>query len=816
MMANDPFVNKILDMEGPIDLTGLNGHVLTAEGQAETYPLYGKYEILAHEPDSHEIGVVSVLDPNLLTGNATIYYVEEDDFVDWYIEREDPEVVKLNEAFNAPIVEHPLGKEGNNSRKSRQVISMEELENEYIRLENANGYLQLDWGDTKPLVVSGVFILMQAPGEMDPDLESNSHGGLIPAMVEPVDQQAAETSGGANVQVYIDEDEFINQIQSVEQPPRHHEDPNWDPQAPNGFKSEAKSKCQCWNGYERVPGTKPCAPGSCRKCDDHRKKESKYDHKFVDYKNGLREKGKKKHHGEEKEASVEITRSSIIDDHLIAMMTPEELDAHLASTKIAYDEDPEFEHQDDQPQPEDWVIYPSGTLGSQLAVARVDGPNHMRRIFLEYFTTEDEAIEAIKAAMEEEQFWPNVWFQDDHGGYSLVNLSQTEESPSEGAPLLNTPGTRLEGIHPEAKTADVGNSPAVNVTAPNFGSGSGGAVDVALGAGELSAQQQKIKGLTDIAKPNIYKQLGLSRSDELKLKDALEKAKGDSGAMGDIAKTPGVMTTVPTKPATPAQPAQEADIPEQVQGPERGKSVASSLRMGATIVERDSNDPSGTTYIVETDIATSPIDEPDVHLRASAAVRFNPETASVEIIEGSVWDENQDQKIADFDASNCPEDALAAITDALFSELGVGSAINTEETGTFRSEASASAMMKSAMQFGPVQFDEVPGPQEGTSIAGWNIIVNTNTETDYDAIDPFRDNRFEEDMPTIDVYEGFSLGRGGTGFINIYTPDGADVATYQSDEEIPEDVRAIVDSYLEQNPELWNKQQISAIADLIK
>lgn len=32
-----------------------------------------------------------------------------------------------------------------------------------------------------------------------------------------------------------------------------------------------KGKCSCWNGYERVPGTKPCAPGSCRKCDHMRK-----------------------------------------------------------------------------------------------------------------------------------------------------------------------------------------------------------------------------------------------------------------------------------------------------------------------------------------------------------------------------------------------------------------------------------------------------------------------------------------------------------------------------------------------------------------
>ncbi len=24
-------------------------------------------------------------------------------------------------------------------------------------------------------------------------------------------------------------------------------------------------KCTCWKGYSRVPGTKPCTPGSCGK-----------------------------------------------------------------------------------------------------------------------------------------------------------------------------------------------------------------------------------------------------------------------------------------------------------------------------------------------------------------------------------------------------------------------------------------------------------------------------------------------------------------------------------------------------------------------
>jgi hypothetical protein len=27
---------------------------------------------------------------------------------------------------------------------------------------------------------------------------------------------------------------------------------------------KAKS-CNCWKGHSRVPGTKPCAPGSCKK-----------------------------------------------------------------------------------------------------------------------------------------------------------------------------------------------------------------------------------------------------------------------------------------------------------------------------------------------------------------------------------------------------------------------------------------------------------------------------------------------------------------------------------------------------------------------
>jgi hypothetical protein len=46
--------------------------------------------------------------------------------------------------------------------------------------------------------------------------------------------------------------------------------------AHNGLPYIAK-KCECWDGYKRVPGTKPCAPGSCEKCDSHSKKSSQGD-----------------------------------------------------------------------------------------------------------------------------------------------------------------------------------------------------------------------------------------------------------------------------------------------------------------------------------------------------------------------------------------------------------------------------------------------------------------------------------------------------------------------------------------------------------
>ena len=59
---------------------------------------------------------------------------------------------------------------------------------------------------------------------------------------------------------------------------RHFADDNYDIEKAiaryEGLPFISKNKCECWEGYKRVPGTKPCAPGSCEKCDTHSKKSS--------------------------------------------------------------------------------------------------------------------------------------------------------------------------------------------------------------------------------------------------------------------------------------------------------------------------------------------------------------------------------------------------------------------------------------------------------------------------------------------------------------------------------------------------------------
>ena len=40
-----------------------------------------------------------------------------------------------------------------------------------------------------------------------------------------------------------------------------------------GWSPYTKKDCNCWEGYDRVPGTKPCAKGSCEKTRKNKKQQ---------------------------------------------------------------------------------------------------------------------------------------------------------------------------------------------------------------------------------------------------------------------------------------------------------------------------------------------------------------------------------------------------------------------------------------------------------------------------------------------------------------------------------------------------------------
>lgn len=73
----------------------------------------------------------------------------------------------------------------------------------------------------------------------------------------------------------------------------------------------------------------------------------------------------------------------------------------------------------DTPQEEDGFISNTGPLGA-LTSASVSCKH------LGTFREEAAAVAAIKAKMDEEGFWPNVWRIDDHGGHTLLDLSEWE------------------------------------------------------------------------------------------------------------------------------------------------------------------------------------------------------------------------------------------------------------------------------------------------------------------------------------------------------------------------------------------------------
>ena len=69
----------------------------------------------------------------------------------------------------------------------------------------------------------------------------------------------------------------------------------------------------------------------------------------------------------------------------------------------------------DEIQEGDYVLFDAGRLGSQTGVSVMGG----KRIGA--FESEGKALAFIRGCMEEENYYPNIWYVNDHGNCMLLD-----------------------------------------------------------------------------------------------------------------------------------------------------------------------------------------------------------------------------------------------------------------------------------------------------------------------------------------------------------------------------------------------------------
>ena len=89
-------------------------------------------------------------------------------------------------------------------------------------------------------------------------------------------------------------------------------------------------------------------------------------------------------------------------------------------TSENYEFDDVEEEEMDEPQEDDYILAPSGSLGAKTSISQ-SGKN------LGTFDDEDEAEKFIINHMKKNNYYPSVWYNDDHGGYTIRTL-KTESS----------------------------------------------------------------------------------------------------------------------------------------------------------------------------------------------------------------------------------------------------------------------------------------------------------------------------------------------------------------------------------------------------
>lgn len=80
----------------------------------------------------------------------------------------------------------------------------------------------------------------------------------------------------------------------------------------------------------------------------------------------------------------------------------------------------DLDNIDGRPEPEDYMVSPTGPLGSRYSVAVIDG-KHLGDC------KDWEQVEyLIRSRMDSEQVFPNVWWQSDHGNIWQIRVDGTE------------------------------------------------------------------------------------------------------------------------------------------------------------------------------------------------------------------------------------------------------------------------------------------------------------------------------------------------------------------------------------------------------
>jgi hypothetical protein len=115
------------------------------------------------------------------------------------------------------------------------------------------------------------------------------------------------------------------------------------------------------------------------------------------------------------------TMLRVLTDYYGLQLLDEGFAEHLVDEGFMEPEEEEDEDVEEEPEDGDYIIAAGPPLGS-ITVVSVYNDTWNDGDRSKAFTTEEEAVKAIKEDMAVQKYWPNVWGEDDHGGITLYDM----------------------------------------------------------------------------------------------------------------------------------------------------------------------------------------------------------------------------------------------------------------------------------------------------------------------------------------------------------------------------------------------------------